>query len=64
MNTSIPVMKKSTISKCAPGVNVSLFPSRSRLVVNYVTLAVGEVLMLILTVCSLAAVFPRVRQQK
>ncbi|XP_042247128.1 adenylate cyclase type 3-like isoform X1 [Thunnus maccoyii] len=29
------------------------------LVVNYVTLAVGEVLLLILTVCSLAAIFPR-----
>ncbi|XP_071775132.2 adenylate cyclase type 3-like [Centroberyx gerrardi] len=27
--------------------------------VNYVTLAIGEVLLLILTVCSLAAVFPR-----
>ncbi|XP_008288921.1 adenylate cyclase type 3-like [Stegastes partitus] len=29
------------------------------LVVNYVTLAVGQVLLLILTVCSLAAIFPR-----
>ncbi|KAM9339702.1 adenylate cyclase type 3 [Symphorus nematophorus] len=29
------------------------------LVVNYVTVAVGEVLLLILTVCSLAAIFPR-----
>ncbi|XP_034555575.1 adenylate cyclase type 3-like [Notolabrus celidotus] len=29
------------------------------LAVNYVTLAIGEVLLLILTVCSLAAVFPR-----
>uniref|UniRef100_A0A3Q1GT82 Adenylate cyclase type 3 n=1 Tax=Acanthochromis polyacanthus TaxID=80966 RepID=A0A3Q1GT82_9TELE len=29
------------------------------LVVNYVTLAVGQILLLILTVCSLAAVFPR-----
>ncbi|KAM3602282.1 uncharacterized protein V6R79_001464 [Siganus canaliculatus] len=29
------------------------------LAVNYVTLAVGEVLLLILTVCSLAAIFPR-----
>ncbi|XP_047430243.1 adenylate cyclase type 3-like [Mugil cephalus] len=29
------------------------------LVVNYVTLGVGQVLLLILTVCSLAAVFPR-----
>lgn len=35
-----------------------------RLVVNYVTLAVGEVLLLILTVCSLAAIFPRVRKEK
>lgn len=31
---------------------------------NYVTLAVGEVLLLILTVCSLAATFPRVRKNK
>ncbi|KAM6915020.1 adenylate cyclase type 3-like [Xenentodon cancila] len=29
------------------------------LVVNYVTLAVGQVLLLILTVCSMAAIFPR-----
>lgn len=29
---------------------------------NYVTLAVGEVLLLILTVCALAATFPRVRK--
>ncbi|XP_078029871.1 adenylate cyclase type 3 [Epinephelus lanceolatus] len=29
------------------------------LVVNYVTLAIGEVLLLILTLCSLAAIFPR-----
>ncbi|KAM4632642.1 adenylate cyclase type 3-like [Polymixia lowei] len=29
------------------------------LTVNYVTLAIGEVLLLILTVCSLAAIFPR-----
>lgn len=37
--------------------------SQSRLTVNYVTLAVGEVLLLILTVCSLAAIYPRVRRQ-
>ncbi|XP_076016228.1 adenylate cyclase type 3-like [Genypterus blacodes] len=30
------------------------------LYVNYVTLAIGEILLLILTVCSLAAAFPRV----
>ncbi|KAG7275609.1 hypothetical protein CRUP_021936 [Coryphaenoides rupestris] len=30
-----------------------------RLTVNYVTLAIGEVLLLILTVCSMAAIFPR-----
>ncbi|XP_037100951.1 adenylate cyclase type 3-like isoform X2 [Syngnathus acus] len=29
------------------------------LVVNYVTLAIGEVLLLVLTACSLAAIFPR-----
>lgn len=32
------------------------------LAVNYVTLVVGEVLLLILTVCALAATFPRVRK--
>ncbi|XP_014024534.1 adenylate cyclase type 3 isoform X3 [Salmo salar] len=31
-----------------------------RMIANYVTLAVGEVLLLVLTVCSLAAIFPRV----
>ncbi|KAG7262751.1 hypothetical protein CRUP_028412 [Coryphaenoides rupestris] len=30
-----------------------------RLIANYITLAVGEVLLLILTICSLAAIFPR-----
>uniref|UniRef100_A0A6Q2Z7F6 Adenylate cyclase type 3 n=1 Tax=Esox lucius TaxID=8010 RepID=A0A6Q2Z7F6_ESOLU len=29
-------------------------------IANYVTLAVGEILLLVLTVCSLAAIFPRV----
>lgn len=28
---------------------------------NYVTFVVGEVLLLVLTICSLAAIFPRVR---
>lgn len=28
---------------------------------NYVTFVVGEILLLILTLCSLAAIFPRVR---
>lgn len=32
-----------------------------RLMTNYMTFVVGEVLLLILTVCSLAAIFPRVR---
>lgn len=32
----------------------------SRLIANYITFAVGEVLLLILTLCSLAAIFPRV----
>ena len=31
-----------------------------RLIANYITFAVGEVLLLILTICSLAAIFPRV----
>ncbi|XP_028252460.1 adenylate cyclase type 3-like isoform X2 [Parambassis ranga] len=34
------------------------------LVVNYVTFAVGQVLLLILTVCSLAAIFPRMFSKK
>lgn len=38
--------------------------SCSRLTVNYVTFVIGELLLLILTVCSLAAIFPRVRKQK
>ena len=38
--------------------------SCSRLGVNYVTLGIGELLLLILTVCSLAAIFPRVRKTK
>ena len=28
---------------------------------NYVTFVVGEVLLLVLTICSLAAIFPQVR---
>lgn len=28
---------------------------------NYVTFVVGEILLLILTICSMAAIFPRVR---
>ncbi|KAH0622914.1 hypothetical protein JD844_025805 [Phrynosoma platyrhinos] len=35
-----------------------------RLVANYVTFIVGEILLLILTVCSLAAIFPRVFPRK
>ncbi|RXN32295.1 adenylate cyclase type 3-like protein [Labeo rohita] len=31
-----------------------------QLIVNYVTLALGELLLLILTLCSLAAIFPRI----
>ncbi|XP_062427227.1 adenylate cyclase type 3 isoform X2 [Rhea pennata] len=34
------------------------------LVANYVTFVVGEVLLLVLTVCSLAAIFPRVFPKK
>ncbi|NXH21145.1 ADCY3 cyclase, partial [Bucco capensis] len=34
------------------------------LVANYVTFAVGEILLLILTICSLAAIFPRVFPKK
>ncbi|KAM6279831.1 adenylate cyclase type 3 [Porphyrio hochstetteri] len=34
------------------------------LVANYVTFVVGEVLLLILTICSLAAIFPRVFPKK
>ncbi|NXE85353.1 ADCY3 cyclase, partial [Cochlearius cochlearius] len=35
-----------------------------RLVANYVTFVVGEILLLILTLCSLAAIFPRVFPKK
>ncbi|KAM9495276.1 adenylate cyclase type 3 [Clarias gariepinus] len=35
-----------------------------QLTVNYVTLVVGEVLLLILTICSLAAIFPRLFSEK
>ncbi|XP_059921178.1 adenylate cyclase type 3 isoform X1 [Gadus macrocephalus] len=35
-----------------------------RLIANYITLAVGEVLLLVLTICSLAAIFPRVFPKK
>lgn len=34
------------------------------LIANYITFAVGEVLLLVLTVCSLAAIFPRVFPKK
>ncbi|KAM4580130.1 adenylate cyclase type 3 isoform 2-T2 [Odontesthes bonariensis] len=34
------------------------------LVANYITFAVGEVLLLVLTICSLAAIFPRVFPKK
>uniref|UniRef100_A0A8C2X995 Adenylate cyclase type 3 n=1 Tax=Cyclopterus lumpus TaxID=8103 RepID=A0A8C2X995_CYCLU len=34
------------------------------LIANYITFAVGEILLLILTICSLAAIFPRVFPQK
>ncbi|XP_060769530.1 adenylate cyclase type 3-like isoform X2 [Neoarius graeffei] len=35
-----------------------------QLTVNYVTLVVGEVLLLILTICSLATIFPRLFSEK
>nr|XP_057909122.1 adenylate cyclase type 3 isoform X1 [Doryrhamphus excisus] len=35
-----------------------------RLIANYITFAVGEVLLLILTICSLAAILPRVFPKK
>uniref|UniRef100_A0A7N8Y0H0 Adenylate cyclase type 3 n=1 Tax=Mastacembelus armatus TaxID=205130 RepID=A0A7N8Y0H0_9TELE len=34
------------------------------MIANYITFAVGEVLLLILTICSLAAIFPRVFPKK
>uniref|UniRef100_A0A3Q3EXJ8 Adenylate cyclase type 3 n=2 Tax=Labrus bergylta TaxID=56723 RepID=A0A3Q3EXJ8_9LABR len=34
------------------------------LIANYITFAVGEVLLLVLTICSLAAIFPRVFPKK
>lgn len=36
-------------------------PLCHRLMTNYVTFVVGEILLLLLTICSLAAIFPRVR---
>uniref|UniRef100_H9GSH9 Adenylate cyclase type 3 n=1 Tax=Anolis carolinensis TaxID=28377 RepID=H9GSH9_ANOCA len=41
---------------------MSVFPFR--LEANYVTFIIGEILLLILTVCSLAAIFPRVFPRK
>uniref|UniRef100_A0A674MR49 Adenylate cyclase type 3 n=1 Tax=Takifugu rubripes TaxID=31033 RepID=A0A674MR49_TAKRU len=41
-------------------IRTSLLP----LVANYITFAVGEVLLLVLTVCSLAAIFPRIFPKK
>lgn len=43
---------------------LGLFIFGGRLVANYVTFVVGEILLLILTLCSLAAIFPRVRRLK
>lgn len=58
------------LSPCPPGSHpTSLFPRVvlhsslcHRLMTNYVTFVAGEILLLILTVCSLAAIFPRVRR--
>ncbi|NXF51633.1 ADCY3 cyclase, partial [Oceanites oceanicus] len=47
-----------------PGFKSIPFRPFDRLVANYVTFVVGEILLLILTLCSLAAIFPRVFPKK
>lgn len=49
-------------SLCSPGLTLSPCSSTPlyRLMTNYLTFVVGEVLLLVLTICSLAAIFPRV----
>ncbi|NXS50455.1 ADCY3 cyclase, partial [Balaeniceps rex] len=47
-----------------PGFKPIPFWPFGRLVANYVTFVVGEILLLILTLCSLAAIFPRVFPKK
>lgn len=51
------------LSLCLHWLIISVLVS-DRLTVNYVTLVVGEVLLVILTVCSLAAIFPQVRHKR
>ncbi|XP_041952503.1 adenylate cyclase type 3-like [Alosa sapidissima] len=46
---------------CCSAMEILIDP---QLVVNYVTLAIGESLLLILTICSLAAIFPRLFSEK
>lgn len=51
----------SVIIRIIPAVSeVCVHVLWNRLIANYITFAVGEVLLLILTICSLAAIFPRV----
>lgn len=54
--------KLPVISLCSADLFTTQSPSVChRLMTNYVTFVVGEVLLLILTICSMAAIFPRVR---
>lgn len=54
--------KLPVISSCSADLSTTQSPSLChRLMTNYVTFVVGEVLLLILTICSMAAIFPRVR---
>lgn len=53
----LPVIRLCSADPCTTQ-SPSLY---HRLMTNYVTFVVGEVLLLILTICSMAAIFPRVR---
>lgn len=54
-----PLLARPLVSLIPPP--PSLSSPCYRLMTNYMTFVVGEVLLLILTICSLAAIFPRVR---
>uniref|UniRef100_A0A674MXE2 Adenylate cyclase type 3 n=1 Tax=Takifugu rubripes TaxID=31033 RepID=A0A674MXE2_TAKRU len=62
---SVEKEKQSGAAFCCSCVVLSLIrTSLLPLVANYITFAVGEVLLLVLTVCSLAAIFPRIFPKK
>ncbi|NXU59649.1 ADCY3 cyclase, partial [Turnix velox] len=63
-----PWYDKEEVGMCGPKLHQPSNPSPlglfGRLLANYVTFVVGEILLLILTLCSLAAIFPRVFPKK